>query len=221
LLRRHGARGAVEIGVNIALPSLIYAFGKHRLGETGALMASSAPPVLWAVWEFARRRVVDAISVMAIAGIALSLAAVAMGGSPKLLLLRERMITAAIGLIFIGSAAIGRPVIFELARAGMRRNASSELAVFEANREHPALRRTMITMTLVWGFGLVLEAGVAATLVFSLTSQQYLIVGPLFGYSVMGLLAGWSFLYVRSRRRRRLAATGALKAAGVSSEAGD
>lgn len=216
LALRHGPRAALEIGVNIALPSLIYALGKHRLGETGALIASSAPPILWAVWEFARRRVVDVISIMVIGGIALSLVAVAMGGTPKLLLLRERLITALVGLTFIGSAAIGRPIIFELARAGMRRNASSELAEFEARRNHPAMRRAMTTMTLVWGFGLVAEAGAAAALVFTLTTQQFLVAGPVFGYSVLGLLSAWTFFYARDRRRRRIA--GDAEAEGLATE---
>ena len=201
MLRRSGPGAATELIVNFVLPYVIYDLAKPRLGDVHALMASSAPPIIWAVIEFVRRRRVDFISMFVLAGIALSLLAMAGGGSVKFLQLRERLVTAAIGLAFVISALIGRPLIYEFARASMRRSQSDQLADFEARRNDVRFRKAMTTMTLVWGFGLLAEAAVAATLVWTLTIRQYLIAGPILGYSATGLLGLWTFLYVRARRR--------------------
>jgi hypothetical protein len=64
----------------------------------------------------------------------------------------------------------------------------------------------MLTMTLVWGAGLLAEAGIATLLVFKLSIRDYLIVGPMVGYGVIGALSLWTFLYARRQRRRGEAA---------------
>jgi hypothetical protein len=209
-VRDHGAGLAGEILINFALPYVIYDQAKPHLGEVDALIVSSAPPIVWSLIEFARKRRVDFISVFVLAGIALSLLAMLGGGSVKFLQLRERLVTGLIGLAFVVSALIGRPLVYEFARASMKRNQSAELADFESRRDDPGFRRVMTTMTLVWGFSLMAEAGIAAILVWNLTVKQYLIAGPILAYSAVGLLTGWTFLYVRRARatgeRRRAAA---------------
>lgn len=215
-LRQHGLSFAAEALVNFIAPYLIFRFAKHDLGEVNALIASSAPPIAWSLVEFIRKRRVDALSLLVLAGIALSLLAFLGGGSVRLLQLREKLVTVLIGLVFLGSAAIGRPLIYQLARATIQRRSPSEVGAFEALRENAQFRRTMMVMTLVWGFGLVLEAAVAALLVISLPIQTYLIVGPIVGYGVIGLLTLWTFWYRRRQVRRgeaQRAAEAALAAA--------
>jgi hypothetical protein len=216
-VRKNGAGVGVEVLVNFVLPFLIFDFGKARLGEVHALMASSIPPIVWSLIEFIRRRRVDAVSMLVIAGIVLSLLAFMGGGSVRFLQLREKLVTAIIGVAFLGSAAIGKPLIYQLARATMKRRSSAELESFEALRDNVHFRRTMTVMTLVWGFGLVAEAAASAVLVFILSIREYLLISPVMGYSVTGALALWTFWYSRRQRRRgearRAAAAAAAEAA--------
>jgi hypothetical protein len=177
-------------------------------------MASSAPPIIWSLVEFARRRRIDALSLLVLSGIALSLLAYLGGGSVRFLQLREKLVTALIGLLFLGSAAIGRPLIYFLARATLQRRSSSELAEFEARKDNVYFRRTMTLMTLVWGTGLVADAALGAALVTVLSVREYLIVGPVVGYGVIGVLGLWSFLYARRQRRKGDARRAAEAAAG-------
>ena len=116
-----------------------------------ALIASSAPPTLWSLVQFARHRRVDALSVLVLGGIVLSLLAMLGGGGAQFLLLREKLVTGAIGLLFLGSALIGKPLIYQLARASMRRKSEDEAQQFEALQIHAGFRRTMMVMTLVGG----------------------------------------------------------------------
>ncbi len=201
-LREHGAGLLTEGLVNFVGPYVIFTLAKKDLGDVGALMASSAPPILWSLVEFARKRRVDALSILVLAGIALSLLAFIGGGGARFLQLREKLVTALIGLVFLGSAALGRPLIYQLARATLMRRDASQLESFEALRDNIHFRRTMMVMTLVWGFGLLAEAGVAVMLVFSLSIRAYLLVSPVVGYSTMGALALWTFWYSRRQRQK-------------------
>ena len=201
-LRKSGARIAAEVMVNFILPFVIYVWAEHPLGEVRALLASSAPPILWSLVEFARHRRIDALSMLVLAGILLSVLAVLGGGSVRFLQLREKLVTAVIGLIFIGSVMVRRPLIYELARANMLRKSKAEAAQFEALRVHAGFRRTVTIMTLGVGVGLIADAGVSVLLVFTLSIRDYLIVGPVVGYALLGGLVLWVFWYGRRARRR-------------------
>lgn len=211
-VRANGAGIGVEALVNFIGPFVIYSLAKPHLGDANALLASSGPPIAWSIIEFARKRRVDALSMLVLAGIALSLLAFIGGGGVRF---REKLVTGLIGLIFLGSAAIGRPLIYQLARATSMRRSASEAQELEAMRDNVHFRRTMTIMTLVWGSGLVAEAAVACTLIFALSIPQFLVVGPLIGYGTMGLLALWTLWF--ARRQRRLGA--ARRAAAAEAEA--
>jgi hypothetical protein len=109
--RGHGVTVGRELAVNFLLPFLIYRYANESVGAVLGLIAASAPPILWAIVVFVRERRVDAISIMALSGIALSLLAFSGGGGIKMLQLRENLVTGLVGLVFLGSAAIGRPLI--------------------------------------------------------------------------------------------------------------
>ena len=218
-LRKNAGGIVIEVLVNFAVPYFIYDLTKANLGDVKALIASSAPPILWSLITFARKRQVDFISAFVLAGIALSLLAMLGGGSVKFLQLREKLVTVVIGLAFIVSALVGRPLIYEFARASMKRGQSAELAAFEARRDDPSFRRTMMVMTLVWGIGLLGDAAVAGALVMVLSIKQYLLVGPVIGYGTQGGLAVWSFLYVRQKRREGASRRGLEAAQGVDTTA--
>jgi hypothetical protein len=202
----------IELLVNLALPYLVYVKAESSLGQVRALLAASVPPIIWSGIEFARKRRIDAVSILVLAGIVLSLLAFLGGGSVRFLQLRENLVTGLIGLVFLGSAAIGRPLIYQLARAGKLRESSAEAERFEALRDKQHFRRGMTVMTLVWGFGLLAQTGVACLLVFSMSIRHYLVVSPIVGYGTMGCLALWTFWYVKRMKRRGTAA--AAKARG-------
>ena len=221
-LRVNGVHVMTEALVNFILPFMIYTFAEAPLGAAGALLASSMPPITWSLVEFARRRQVDALSLLVVSGIALSLLAMLGGGGVQFLQLREKLVTGAIGLAFLFSALIGKPLIYELARATMRRKSEHEARQFEALQVHDAFRRTMMVMTLVWGLGLIADVAVAVVLVFVLSIREYLIVNPILGYGTMGALSLWTFLYGQRAKRRGEArrATAELGAGSDSGSAG-
>jgi hypothetical protein len=219
-LRQNGLVVVREAMINVVLPFAIYDYAKGRLGDVNALLASSAPPIAWSVIEFTRKRRLDAFSLLIVAGIALSLVAFIGGGSARFLQLRENLVTGVIGLLFLGSAAIGKPLIYQLARATVQRKSASEAAAFESLQDNVFFRRTMMLMTLVWGLGLIAQTALACVLVFHMSIAEYLIVAPIVGYGSMAALALWTFWYGRRQRRRGAArrAAAAQSAAVLAAE---
>ena len=200
-IARNGPVVIVEGTINLAAPALIYAVLQPRWGDVPALLASSAPPLVWTLVGLARNRRIDALSIMVLVGIVLSLIAMAGGGSARFLQLREKLVTALIAMAFLGSAAIGRPLIGPLARATVARESAQSLAEFDARRDQPFMRHMIMVMTLAWGFGLLADFVVSVVLITTLRVAQYLIVGPIVGYVTIGGLTGWTVLYRRHRTR--------------------
>ncbi len=93
-----------ELGVNLLRPWLAYRLALPHWGELGALYASAVPPIVWSLAEFARTLV--------LLGIAMSIVLMALGGSPRLLLMCKSMASGAIGVVFLLSLAMRRPLPF-------------------------------------------------------------------------------------------------------------
>ena len=218
------ARGAqalhwlAELAANFVLPYLIYILTQAKIGQVDALLAASLPPILWSVIGFAWKRRVDALSILVIAGIVLSLLAFFGSGSARLLQLRENLVTGLIVLVFLGSAAIGKPLVYWLARAGMARKSAADAEAFEKLRGDKYFEASMTIMTVVWGAGLLAETVLACALVFMIPISTYLIVSPILGYGVMGALALWTFLYSKHRRRSGQQMRAAAKAAELAAK---
>ena len=145
----------LELAANLLLPWLAYRLALPYWGDVGALYASAAPPLAWSIGEFARSRRVDALSALVLFGIALSIVLLAMGGSARILLVRESLAAGATGLVFLISLLFQRPLIFYLARATVTREQKDGAERFEAYwRESASLRASLRLMTFVWSVGL-------------------------------------------------------------------
>ncbi|CAE6816527.1 VC0807 family protein [Paraburkholderia haematera] len=193
----------LELAVNFLLPWLAYRLALPHLGETGALIASAVPPIVWSLIELVRFRRVDALSVMVVAGIVLSVAAMALGGSPRMLLLRESLVSGAVGVVFLLSLPMHRPLIFYLARATVAREMEGGAARFETLwRERPALVSAIRFMTLVWGVGLTGETALRAWMALTWPVERFLVVSPFIGYGIYGGLALWTLWYRKTMRSR-------------------
>jgi len=203
-VRTHGPKAALEITVNFLLPFVIYSLAHARWGDAGALMAASVPPLAWSILEFVTTRKVDAIALMVLTGIALSLLAFLGGGGVRFLQLRENLVSALVGLIFLGSAAIGKPLMYYLARAGARRRASDPAAI-DAISRNPDYRRALTWMTLVWAFGLIATSAVNCALVFLLSIKQFMLVSGIISYGGIGLMTAWTFWYAPRALARAMA----------------
>jgi hypothetical protein len=107
-----------SILINGVAPYFIYFVLHHQfqVAELPALLATSIPPLLDALVGIVRWRQIDFLAGFVLFTISLAVALVALGGDPRLYLIRESFITAAIGLAFIISNPLPRPLGFFFAR---------------------------------------------------------------------------------------------------------
>jgi len=179
---------------NFVAPYIVYVLLDSHVGDVNALIASAGPPLLWSGYELVKTRRLDAISVTVVVAIFLTVGATAMGGSARLIQIRDAMITGAIGLMFLGSFAMRRPMLFYLARATMARNTEAGAAAFEALWLNPEIPRLFRRLTLIWGLGLVAQTTLLCTLATIWPIPRYLLLAPLITYGTFALLMLWSFL---------------------------
>ena len=191
-----------ELLVNLLLPWLLYTCLLPDWGERGALLWSALPPVAWSIVEWSRHRRLDAMSVLVLGGIVLSLLAMLGDGDSRWLLVRESLVSGAIGLLFVLSLPIKQPLVTRLALAMAARRSAEEHAHLQQQLQRPPVQRAMRQLTLLWGGGLLGECGLRIWLAFHWPVAHVIAVAPWLGYGIMALLAGLTWLW---RRRLRAA----------------
>jgi hypothetical protein len=206
-LTQANARLALELGVNLVLPWLTYRLLIPHTTEFTAIAWSAAPPTLWSILELIRHRKIDALSALVLAGIGLSLAALLFGGSPRMLMVRENLFTAPIGLLFLASLIMKKPLIYYAAHATLSRQAPDAAARFEAAWQRPSVMHGLRVMSLVWGLGLVIQGVLLGWMAWTWPVERFLILSPIIGYGILAALGLWTWRYRRQMIRREAAST--------------
>ncbi|WP_097460600.1 VC0807 family protein [Mangrovitalea sediminis] len=202
--------------VNALAPYLIYALLKGHTSNFIALVCSGLPPLIESVWSLLKRRRLDVMAVLVLGGIALGLGLMAMGGNARLLLVRESLVTGLVGVVFLVSLVLPRPIIFYLAREMTTGDVPEAVATWDRRWQDLSwFRAGMRVMTLMWGAGMVVEAAVRVDMAETLPIQHFLAISPFVQYGITGALVLWTLWY-RKRMKQRAQAS-SMAATQVSS----
>ena len=193
-----------SIVVNAIFPLVIFLLLKSytNLSDFWALVVSGIPPMLDAIVGVVRKGRVDLIAGLSLLSIGISILLILLGGSPRLLLIRESYYTAAFGLAYIVSFLFPKPLAFYFARHFATGNVPEKIASFNSLWQYPAFRHGMRVSTAVWGISFILEAVIRTYLVFTLTIPQFLIVSPFIFYGMLGGVMLWTMFYSRRMREQ-------------------
>lgn len=195
-----------SIALNTVIPVVLYQFAKTYLSasELTALIWATLFPVGESLWELARNRRLDPIAIVVLLGIVTDAGAMTLGGSPKLLLLRESLFTGAFGLACFVSLLLPRPLMFYFGRHFMSGGDPAKRGRFEASWQLPEVRHGNRLVTTVWGFVFVGELVARVVLIFTLSAAWVLVVSPaLLGVLTVATVV-WSLAYARRMRQRVL-----------------
>lgn len=203
--RPHVAKMRAEVVrtllVNAVLPYVVYVVAKPRIGGFDALLLSAVPPTLESLWSVARRRRFDLVAALVLGGIAASLAVMALGGSERILLVRESLITGLVGLIFAVSALTPRPMVYVMGRQAIAiREPERALRWQRRWAGQRQFRASMRLMTAVWGVGLLAEVAIRSVMAFDMRVASFLIASPFVQYGFVGSMALWTFWFARRMR---------------------
>lgn len=190
-----------ELAANFLAPYLVYEALHKPYGDTKALMASIVPPLLWSGYELIKTKKLDALSVVIIASIIFTVIATAMGGSARLIQVRDALVTGAIGVMFLASLAFEKPLIFYLGRALSGRRTDDDAPDFDTLWQMPTAPHVFKLITAVWGVGLVLQTSLLCFLAYQWSISRYLLLSPFINYGIIGALMAWSFWYGNKRHK--------------------
>lgn len=126
-----------------------------------------------------------------------------LGGSARLILVRESLVTGAIGAGFLVSLLFRKPAQFYLGRQFVTGNLPDRVLRYNAAWDAvPYMRVALRTTTAVWGIAFLLEVAVRVVLVFHVSTRQALAIGPIVFYGMMLTVIAWTVFYVRRTRPR-------------------
>jgi hypothetical protein len=163
---------------------------------------SGVPSLIDSIVGVIRRGRIDLLAGFVLASIVITLILIALGGSPKVYLIRESFFTAAFGLAYLVSLFFKRPLAYYVARYFQTGNHPENIPWFDALWQYQQFRHTMRVITVVWGIGFLFEAVVRTFLVIVLSTVQFLIVSPFVLYGTIGILFVWMLLYSRQGRKK-------------------
>ncbi|OWJ60711.1 hypothetical protein BWU74_12390 [Paraburkholderia caledonica] len=175
-----------------------------HVGLAVALLASALPLIAWMGVDFLRFRHVDALSAIVLAGIALSLLLLISQPVAWLRAAREPLVSGVIGVLFLCSLALRRPLVFYLARSTLSREHERRELEFDAMwASRPALARSIRLMTAVWGIGLVGENAMRLGIASMLDGRYPHWLSLCIRYVTYGGLMAWTVAYRRLYIKRQ------------------
>jgi hypothetical protein len=199
----------------LAAYSLLRAAG---LSAVSALVLSGVLPAIAVLGGLIRRRRLDAVGVLVLAGIAVGAVLGLVSGNARLVLVEGSVPTAVFGLLCLGSLWSRRPLIYRFALEFVGED-TPRGQEFQSLWRYPGFRHVFRLFTVVWGVAYLAEAAARVVIVETTSTGTALAVSKVMPYAVGGLLAGWMFLYGRWARRagERLAAASAAPAPAAAS----
>ncbi|MEH7075413.1 VC0807 family protein [Neobacillus drentensis] len=192
----------VSILINGVVPVVVYNLLLDYFTSFVSLLLATLVPLLDNLYHIVKYRKFDAFGLFMLTGFILSLMAFLLGGSEKLILMRESLVTGILGLIFIGSLFYSKPLIYHFAIRFSSNDEPDQKSKFANNWEFSYFRFVIRLMTAVWGIALLVEAVIKTILVFELSISAFLAVSQIIFYSVLGVTILWTVIYRRYAKTR-------------------
>jgi hypothetical protein len=196
----------LDIALNAFFPLLLYRLSKRYVSpsEFTALVVATTFPLGKSIFDVAKRRRLDPISVIVLLGIGASAIALLAGGSPRLLLMRESLFTAVFGLACFGSLLGPRPLMFYFGRHFIAGSDATRQRRYEAAWALPEVRFTSRLITVVWGSVYLGEFAIRVALIFLVPVAWVLAISPVLLGSLTLATIVWTFRYAKRARERAL-----------------
>ncbi len=205
LRRKFTARTLVTTLIfDVCGPLLTYrVFHAAGASDVVALVASGVSPALSVGLTARRDARLDVVGALVLLGVVIGTSLGLLTHDAQLILLEGAIPTLLFSLACLVSVLLRRPLMFVLlqAVAGPRGITASELRTLGRDS---AIRDDFRLITLVWGFGFLVESLVKATVVLSSSTGLALAVSKVVAYPVAAILVLWTGWYLRRSRRRRL-----------------
>lgn len=198
--KRSGAARIVLL--DILLPLVVFRMARNAgVPEVWSLVLSGLPPAAGVSLDWQRRHQIEAVGVVVLGGIALSMVLALLTDEPKVLLLEGALTTAVFALAHLISTRARRPLIFYLAQAfqGGRSSASGIELETEYDRYEEA-RLFWRRAAIVWGTVLLTEAAARVVVINNASTSTALAINRIAPFLIVAGLISWT-LWAGARAR--------------------
>lgn len=192
----------LSILINGVVPIIVYNLLLPHFASVTALMIATAIPLADNVIYISKHRKIDVFALFMLAGFILSIIAFFIGGNERLILLRESFVTGLLGLGFILSLLLSRPLIYHFALKFIAGDDSAKQNQFHEGWNLPYFRFVMRMMTGVWGIALLGEAVIKISLVYQLSVSAFLAISQIITYAIIGITILWTIWYRKYANRK-------------------
>lgn len=179
----------------VASVGVYYALRLFGVDERPALLVATILAATRLIWVAVRRRQVTWFAAVMLAVFGLGLLLTFLAGDARFLLMKDSIVTAGVGIVFLLSALGGRPLTLSAAQTSQPWRAA---AIDEMFRTRKDLRRRFFISSVVWGVGLLTESVVRIPLVYSFSVDTMVGLSELMFWGTIGLLMLWSLFYTRA-----------------------
>lgn len=196
----------LDIALNAIIPLILYKLSKRYISpsEFTALAFATTFPLVKSIFDVARHRELDPISVVVLLGIGASALALLAGGSPRILLLRESIFGALFGLGCFLSLLLPRPLMFYFGRHFLAGNDPLKRRGDELSWTLPEVRFNNRLITAVWGSVYLGEFAIRLALIWLVPVAWVLVISPvLLGALTLATIV-WTFRRARRAREEAL-----------------
>jgi hypothetical protein len=192
----------------------------HVQTDTQALIIAGGFSAAWVVFQFVRQRRIDLVGVIVLSGFVVGVgSAELLGGNSYVLKVRDAFFTAIFGAVCIITIFTHRrPALFYVGRYLSAGQDPAKMAAYDELHEVPIGRHAFRVLSVVWGIGLIVEAGSRMTLAELLPTTTFLEVSPFVTGSVLGSLFAFTVAFVRRSQLETMFAGPAPNAGPVHDE---
>ncbi|MFE7119998.1 VC0807 family protein, partial [Streptomyces sp. NPDC057654] len=149
-----------SIAVNVVFPlGVYYLLRAQGAAQWPALLLSGAAPAVRAAYTLAVRRRVDGFDLFVVGMLALSAGASLISGEPRVLLLKNVVLSLGLATWVLGTLYAPRPFVFQFSRRWHGEAARAERDRLWA--ESAEFRRALRRVTMLWGGVLFVDASLS------------------------------------------------------------
>ena len=196
----------LDIALNAFVPFVLYKLSKRYISpsELTALIVATTFPLIKSIFDVAKHRQLDPVSVIVLLGIAASALALVAGGSPKILLLRESLFGVAFGVACFASLLLPRPMMFYFGRHFLAGNDTLKRRGYKLSWTLPEVRFNNRLITVVWGSVYLGECAIRMALIWLLPVAWVLVISPMLLGGLTLVTIVWTFRRARRAREQAL-----------------
>lgn len=187
------------MALTVVLPLLTVQLGLQA-GWTPliALSVAAVFPFADTVYTIVRSRSASIMGLVSLLTIVIGIGLSFVTGDALFAILKDSVFTLVFSVIFFGSLATAKPLIYQLNRQMLDPAGAATLDA--AYAERPAVRRVFVNMTIGWGAGLLLEAVLRVVAALTLPIRLATLASPWITFFCIGGLTVWTIVYARARQ---------------------